>query len=54
MMKKLTALTVSAVMAATLFTSCGVPENTVHSIDDLKGKPSEFSSAQQEIFLQKM
>ena len=38
MMKKLTALTASAVMAATLFTSCGVPENTVHSIDDLKGK----------------
>ncbi len=38
MMKKLTALTVSAVMAATLFTGCGVPENTVHSIDDLKGK----------------
>ncbi len=38
MMKKLTALTASAVMAATLFTGCGVPENTVHSIDDLKGK----------------
>ena len=38
MMKKLTALTVSAVIAATLFTGCGVPENTVHSIDDLKGK----------------
>ena len=38
MMKKLTALTASAVMAATLFTSCGVPENTVHSIYDLKGK----------------
>ena len=38
MMKKLTALTVSAVMAATLFTGCGVPENTVHSIDELKGK----------------
>lgn len=37
-MKKLLAAVLAGIMGATMLTSCGVPENTVHSVDDLKGK----------------
>ena len=39
-MKKLISLAAALVMTAAVFTSCGskAPENTVHSVDDLKGK----------------
>ncbi len=37
-MKKLSALALSAVMCVSMLASCGVPANTVHSIDDLDGK----------------
>ena len=38
MLKKLLSVCAAAVMSAAIFTGCGVPENTVHSIDDLEGK----------------
>jgi polar amino acid transport system substrate-binding protein len=39
MMKKFFAATISCAVCAAAFTSCSsVPENTVHSIDDLEGK----------------
>lgn len=37
-MKKLTAMLLAGVMSASILAGCGVPENTVHSVDDLEGK----------------
>ncbi|MBR2305572.1 MAG: transporter substrate-binding domain-containing protein [Ruminococcus sp.] len=37
-MKKLAALAMSTLMCVTMFTACGTPANTVHSIKDLDGK----------------
>ncbi len=37
-MKKLTSILASAAIAAVMLTGCGVPANTVFSIDDLEGK----------------
>ncbi len=36
--KRLLCVMASAAIAGAMLTSCGTPENTVHSIDDLKGK----------------
>lgn len=38
MIKKLLGVSCAVVMLAASLAGCGVPENTVHSIDDLKGK----------------
>ena len=38
MIKKLISICAAAALSAALFTGCGVPENTVHSADDLEGK----------------
>ncbi len=38
MFKRILSVCAAAVMAAAVFTGCGVPENKVHSIDDLEGK----------------
>ena len=37
-MKKFTAGLLAAAMCVTMLTGCGVPANTVHSVDDLEGK----------------
>ena len=37
-MKKLLSMVAAVSMAAVMLTGCGVPANTVHSIDDLNGK----------------
>ncbi|MBR6046039.1 MAG: transporter substrate-binding domain-containing protein [Ruminococcus sp.] len=37
-MKKLASLLLAGAMSAAMLASCGVPENQVHSIDDLEGK----------------
>ena len=37
-MKKLLSIAAAVSMAAVMLTGCGVPANTVHSIDDLNGK----------------
>ena len=37
-MKKFTAGLVAVAMSVTMLAGCGVPANTVHSVDDLEGK----------------
>lgn len=37
-MKKILAAVMAGIMGVSMLTSCGVPENTVHSVDDLEGK----------------
>ncbi|MBR6872581.1 MAG: transporter substrate-binding domain-containing protein [Ruminococcus sp.] len=37
-MKKLASLLLAGVMSVSMLASCGVPANTVHSVDDLEGK----------------
>ena len=37
-MKRILAALLAGVMGATMLTACGVPKNTVHSVDDLEGK----------------
>lgn len=48
-MKKFAAGLIAVAMSVTMLAGCGVPANTVHSVDDLEARLSVFSLEQQAI-----